>query len=183
MKQKQILEKLHQQRFICRYTGEPLTPGNTSPDHIIPCADGGTDDPENIAMVTRDVNFAKGAMSLSAFRLMCQRVVNHLGPVGVPMASLQSPEDLSGCEDPVEILTRLGYLKAAASVVETNKKMVWTLKNSAKLKGIGEDGNCKCGQKLGKIAELTKEVAQLQMKRSVLRKDVSALEYANASQA
>lgn len=176
MTSKQILEKLHQQKFLCRYTGEPLTPDSTSPDHIVPCSSGGTDESDNIALVTRDVNYAKGAMSLEAFRLMCQRVVNTLGSLDVPLAPIKAPEELSGCEDPAEILTRLGYLKAAAVVVETNKKLTWTLNNIKKRKGISSDGNCKCGGILSKIAELSKQVARLQTQRSELKKDLHQLQ-------
>lgn len=119
---KQILELLHKQGFRCAYTGDPLTPETTGADHIIPVSKGGTHDISNIALVLRVVNSAKGVLSLDDFREMCSKVVAHLGSVEFRQ-STQTPGELSDCDDPVEILTKLGYISAADKVQSITMKL------------------------------------------------------------
>lgn len=71
---KQIRDLLAKQGGMCAYTGVELCAENISADHIIPLARGGSHDIENIALVTRQVNYAKGDNTLEDFVFMCKRV-------------------------------------------------------------------------------------------------------------
>lgn len=78
-KPKDILALLEKQQHRCAYTGHTLTPGNVSADHFVPVSEGGTHDIDNIRLVTRDVNRAKGAMPFADFVKMCKDVVAQHG--------------------------------------------------------------------------------------------------------
>lgn len=73
--------KLVSQAFCCATCGQSITPSNAETDHIIPIADGGSDEPHNIQWLCKPCNRAKGELSLGAFVAMCQRVSDKfLGP-------------------------------------------------------------------------------------------------------
>lgn len=170
IKPKDILAKLHVQSFRCAYTGIPLTPGDTSADHIKPVCDGGNHSADNIALVLRKVNAAKGTMSLEEFREMCQLVVSHLGAVPIPPPLPITSGELSGCDDPVEILTKLGYFDAADDYVKLRQFKIWTENNKNKRVGYTTTSDEICEKKQQKIAELNAEIAKLQVRRSNLRR-------------
>lgn len=70
-----ILEILERQNFHCAISGRLLTPETASLDHVVPVASGGEHIFENIHIVDREVNRAKGMMSLDEFVAMCREVV------------------------------------------------------------------------------------------------------------
>lgn len=172
---RQILELLHKQGFKCAYTGDPLTPEDVSGDHIVPASMGGSHDIGNIALVRRSVNHAKGTQTIDEFREMCQKVVNHLGFVAVQERPI-GPELISGCSDPVEILTRLGYPSVADNVREKLNKLDRMLKYRTRV-GWSVDGSVnhideKIQIKQRKLAEVN---AELQRKRVLLSQTRAAL--------
>lgn len=67
-KLKQLLEH---QDYRCALTGRALTPENCTADHVIPVANGGSNDMANIQLVTNEVNRAKNTMSQRQFVAMC----------------------------------------------------------------------------------------------------------------
>ena len=69
-----LYQKLEKQRFLCAMTGWNLTPETATIDHIVPLADGGTDEIENLMWVAWDVNRSKGTMSRERFVEVCQAV-------------------------------------------------------------------------------------------------------------
>jgi 5-methylcytosine-specific restriction endonuclease McrA len=71
---KQLRRLLESQGYKCAYSGVALTPKTTSLDHCKPLCDGGDHSIENVRFVEREVNRAKGAMSLTEFVAMCRRV-------------------------------------------------------------------------------------------------------------
>lgn len=72
-----LLAKLKRQDYRCAISGRELTPETASLDHRIPVAAGGTHSIANIDIVHRQVNAAKGTMSLKEFVVMCREVVNY----------------------------------------------------------------------------------------------------------
>ncbi len=71
---RKILEK---QKYICALTGEPLTPENTTFDHIIPISKGGTSAASNLQAVTKIANRAKNSMTTKEFISLCESVLMH----------------------------------------------------------------------------------------------------------
>ncbi len=68
---KKIRQLIEFQEYKCAMTGVELTPETASLDHITPVASGGLNDMENIQVVTRTVNQAKGQLSEQEFVKMC----------------------------------------------------------------------------------------------------------------
>lgn len=68
---------LEKQKFKCAYSGRELKPNNSQLDHIIPLSKGGSHDIDNCAIVTSEVNKAKGVLSLDEFIEMCKSVASH----------------------------------------------------------------------------------------------------------
>ena len=66
------------QKLLCALTGEKLTNETISVDHIVPKSKGGTNKPENIRLVHKDVNLARRALTDTEFLTLCKKVVNHL---------------------------------------------------------------------------------------------------------
>lgn len=66
---------LRRQGYRCALTGDELTPEIASLDHVVPLSRGGEHRPENIQVVTRDANRAKGPMVAAEFVEFCRRVV------------------------------------------------------------------------------------------------------------
>jgi len=65
----------HKQKLICALTGVKLTTETISVDHIVAKSKGGSNRPENIRLVHKDVNLAKRALSDSEFLDLCRKVV------------------------------------------------------------------------------------------------------------
>jgi 5-methylcytosine-specific restriction endonuclease McrA len=72
-----ILKRLEEINYRCEYSGDELTPDNLSADHRVAITEGGTHDMSNVALVTRQINAAKGTMSLDEFVSMCRKVARH----------------------------------------------------------------------------------------------------------
>lgn len=68
------------QKLICALTGDKLTNDTISIDHIIPKSQGGSNKPENIRLVDKDVNLARRALTDQQFIELCKKVVSHLDP-------------------------------------------------------------------------------------------------------
>jgi hypothetical protein len=69
-----LMTTLVRQDYRCAISGVPITPQTAALDHKVSIADGGEHEIDNVWFVHRDVNAAKGSMSLSAFVEMCARV-------------------------------------------------------------------------------------------------------------
>lgn len=82
VKPRDIMAILEAQGYRCAYTGDELTPENTSADHRVPFSRGGSHGPENISLVLGVVNAAKGGMTLQEFVEMCRKVVATFGTTG-----------------------------------------------------------------------------------------------------
>jgi len=74
---KNILELIESQGFMCRLTGQELTPSIATPDHIQSLKDGGKNDMTNIQIIHTVVNTMKGTLSQAAFIEWCCRVADH----------------------------------------------------------------------------------------------------------
>ena len=59
----------------CFYSGVPLTFDNVSADHSIPLSRGGSNDIENIRLVTKRVQKMKGRMTHDEFIRVCTDIV------------------------------------------------------------------------------------------------------------
>jgi hypothetical protein len=177
VKPKDILALLHKQGFRCEYTGDELTPETVAADHMLPVSRGGGHDLENIALVTRVVNSAKGTMTVAEFVGMCRKVVGHIG--GKTEWARDDAEEvvavgsLAGTSDPVEILARLGHVEAAESVRamrDRNKKLEGYLQKRGRLQmmtpGMLED------DRRGKVEQLQLEIQRLRVCRSQLRSQI-----------
>ena len=68
---------LDRQEYRCAMTGEPLTPENTSLDHINPLRRGGNHSADNIQFVLPEINRMKGTMPREEFVRMCRLVASH----------------------------------------------------------------------------------------------------------
>lgn len=67
---------------ICSLTGRPINLEDTRSwelDHIIPASKGGPDTLENCQITCREVNFAKGNLSMEEFISLCKDVLTHNG--------------------------------------------------------------------------------------------------------
>jgi len=169
---KDILSLLHRQGFHCAYTGEQLTPENAGADHKIPVGRGGSNQIENIAIVKREVNSAKGAMTVEEFVEMCRKVAAYFSDGKLSQAAIPFPEVASGVPphaDASEILMRLGYLDAAENVHKMREKLK---RMEAYHRGQG-------GRRLSfeeyteervqEIAKLNEQIAALRVTRAQLR--------------
>ena len=65
------------QKMKCTLTGDKLTIGNISLDHIIPKSKNGTNVLSNLRLVLRSVNIARQNMTDEDFINMCKKVVNY----------------------------------------------------------------------------------------------------------
>ena len=74
----EIRALFYAQGGMCAYTGTLLVPGvNASLDHKVPQASGGDHSLGNLQWVCLDVNFAKRALSETAFYRLCDDVLRH----------------------------------------------------------------------------------------------------------
>jgi hypothetical protein len=71
-----IRRQLVRQNYKCALTGRDLTPANASIDHIVPLSRGGSHAPDNIQILHRDVNAAKGTMMHEEFIALCREVAS-----------------------------------------------------------------------------------------------------------
>jgi 5-methylcytosine-specific restriction endonuclease McrA len=63
----------------CYLTGKPIDlrqPNTYNLDHIIPTSKGGTNDLSNLEICTKEVNFAKGNLSVEEFIRLCNDVID-----------------------------------------------------------------------------------------------------------
>jgi len=69
-----LLELIEEQQYRCALSGVELEPDTAVLDHKIPRNRGGRHELNNVWFLHRDVNRAKGTMTVDEFRLMCSRV-------------------------------------------------------------------------------------------------------------
>jgi 5-methylcytosine-specific restriction endonuclease McrA len=77
VKAKELRELIEKQQYKCALTGRGLTPETAAADHIQPVSNGGGHVIENIQILHRDVNAAKGTMNNEEFLRMCYEVIEH----------------------------------------------------------------------------------------------------------
>ncbi len=65
------------QKLICPITGHKLTNENISPDHTVSLFKGGSNNLENIQLVTKQANISKYTMSMDEFISFCAQVTEH----------------------------------------------------------------------------------------------------------
>ncbi len=73
---KQILQLVEAQAYKCAISGRDLTPETASLDHITPIGRGGEHVLENLWIVDRQVNAAKGSMTNEEFFALCEQVAD-----------------------------------------------------------------------------------------------------------
>lgn len=66
------------QKLRCALTGDSLSRDTISVDHIIPLSKGGMNVPNNLRLVTYDVNIVKNSLNDSDFLALCKKVVEHM---------------------------------------------------------------------------------------------------------
>ena len=71
----QLEQLLKKQRKRCALPGRDLHPGNVSLDHVWPMSKGGSSDVDNVQLVTREANAAKGGLTPDEFLRLCQDVL------------------------------------------------------------------------------------------------------------
>jgi DNA-binding CsgD family transcriptional regulator len=69
-----LLELIEDQQYRCALSGVELEPDTAVLDHKTPRNRGGRHELSNVWFLHRDVNRAKGTMTVDEFRLMCSRV-------------------------------------------------------------------------------------------------------------
>lgn len=70
-----LLNLLEVQRYQCALSGRLLEPANAAMDHVLPVSRGGRHSIENIQLLEKAVNRAKGTMTNDEFLAMCRDVV------------------------------------------------------------------------------------------------------------
>lgn len=73
----EVHDLLVRQNFRCALTGESLSPGDASMDHILAVSRGGPHIIDNAQIVRKDVNRAKGTLTNDEFIALCRAVVRH----------------------------------------------------------------------------------------------------------
>lgn len=71
---KALKQLIDDQGYRCALTGMRLTPELAAADHSIPLSRGGAHEMQNLQVVHRDVNAAKGTMTTEEFIEMCRHV-------------------------------------------------------------------------------------------------------------
>lgn len=74
-----VLRLLDWQRYRCALTGRPLEPQTASLDHMVPVRCGGQHCIDNVQVLHRQVNRAKGTLTNEEFIQLCREVVEHVG--------------------------------------------------------------------------------------------------------
>ena len=72
---KRLRKMVDRQGYRCYLSGRLLEPETASADHMLPTSRGGTHAIDNICVVDRDINRAKGTQTISEFVAMCREVV------------------------------------------------------------------------------------------------------------
>jgi hypothetical protein len=80
-----LLKLIEKQGYRCALSGRQLTPENSTLDHIVSCAEGGSHSQGNVWWVHSDVNAAKGTMATDTFIQMCRDVAGHAAPEPPPV--------------------------------------------------------------------------------------------------
>jgi len=76
----ELLRLLRRQRHRCAYSGRRIRIGiSASVEHITARSRNGGNENSNICWVHRDINMAKGQLSLVEFKNLCQDVLRHMG--------------------------------------------------------------------------------------------------------
>lgn len=70
-----LLDLLDAQDYRCALSGRVLEPANAAMDHVLPVSRGGRHSIENIQLLEKAVNRAKGTMTNDEFLAMCRDVV------------------------------------------------------------------------------------------------------------
>lgn len=70
-----VLELLERQGYRCALTGRGLTPQSAALDHVVPIRHGGAHVIENVQVLDKDVNRAKGSLAREEFIALCREVV------------------------------------------------------------------------------------------------------------
>jgi 5-methylcytosine-specific restriction endonuclease McrA len=70
-----VMRLLAYQKYRCALTGRELTPETAALDHIVPIRLGGNHAMENVQVLHKDVNRAKGSLTNETFIDMCREVV------------------------------------------------------------------------------------------------------------
>jgi hypothetical protein len=74
-----VLRMLDRQQFRCALSGRSLTPETAALDHVVPVGLGGKHVLENVEVLHKDVNRAKGSMPRDEFIGLCTEVVRWSG--------------------------------------------------------------------------------------------------------
>lgn len=72
-----LMAILAKQGERCALTGRELQPEVANVDHLVPIIRGGLHTADNVQILHRDVNRAKGSMTQTEFVAMCREVVAH----------------------------------------------------------------------------------------------------------
>ena len=72
-----ILDMLKSQNYKCALTQIDLSPKNAAVDHKLPVCKGGTNHIDNLQILHKDVNRAKGSLTMSEFIKMCRAVATN----------------------------------------------------------------------------------------------------------
>lgn len=75
-----LLRLLRRQMHRCAYTGRKIRIGvSASLEHITARSRNGGNETVNLCWVHREINMAKGQLSLVEFKNLCQDVLKHMG--------------------------------------------------------------------------------------------------------
>jgi 5-methylcytosine-specific restriction endonuclease McrA len=70
-----VLTLIERQDYRCALTGRTLKPGTMSLDHVLPLSQGGAHAIENVQVLEKEVNRAKGVLTNEQFIALCRAVV------------------------------------------------------------------------------------------------------------
>lgn len=107
-----VIRLLEYQQYRCALTNRELTPEKASLDHIIPVTLGGEHTIENVQVLHKDVNRAKGSFTNEKFIGICQDVVRWLenrpgSPVCGDPAAIGAVHPVGNDRSPAQNLQRV----------------------------------------------------------------------------
>lgn len=79
---KNLMQLVERQKYRCALSGRKLTPASASLDHRMPLVKGGEHAMRNLWVLHRDVNAAKGTMTVDEFLAVCRDVCRTQGAGG-----------------------------------------------------------------------------------------------------
>ena len=80
---KELKELIEKQNYKCALTGDTISfDDNIELDHILPTSRKGTNELSNVRWVTKEANRLKQNLYDTELLLICQKVINHLSPLG-----------------------------------------------------------------------------------------------------